>query len=53
MIRPLRRLHRRMIALLAVGLVALFVASQVARKPVPANPKIPAALLPAPAIGQR
>ncbi|HQR35247.1 MAG TPA: hypothetical protein PLK30_21085 [Blastocatellia bacterium] len=53
MIRPLRRLHRWLIVWLALILVALFVASLIARKPVPTNSQIPDALLQGPIGGQR
>ena len=45
MIRPLRTRHRRMITLLAVALIALFVAAMVARKPAPVTPRIPETLI--------
>jgi hypothetical protein len=45
MIRPLRVRHRRMITLLAVALIALFIAALVARKPAPVMPRIPEALI--------
>ncbi len=53
MIRPLRRMHLLMIALLAVVLVVLFIASLTARKPVPANPQLPNALFQDQTGGQR
>ena len=53
MIRNLRRQHRTMIALLAVALAILFIASIVVRKPAPANPQLPDSLLPAANGGQR
>ena len=45
MTHPLRTRHRRMITLLAVALIALFVASLVARKPAPVTPRIPEKLI--------
>ncbi len=45
MIRLLRVRHRWMITLLAVTLIALFIASLVARKPAPVTPHIPEALI--------
>lgn len=45
MIRSLRVRHRRMITLLAVALIALFIAALVARKPAPVTPRIPEALI--------
>lgn len=45
MIRPLRRLHRVMIALLALVLVMLYIAGLIVRKPAPVNPQIPNTLL--------
>lgn len=53
MIRPLRRLHRLLIGLLAFFLLVLFAASLMARKPAPTNRQLPNALLQAPAGGQR
>ena len=53
MIRPLRKLHRLVIILLAFMLIVLFVASLAVRKPIPANPNFPTTFLQAPAGGQR
>ena len=53
MIRPLRRLHRLLIALLAILLVVVFIAGLIVRKPIPANPQIPKTLLQTPGGGQR
>lgn len=53
MIRPLRRLHRLVIVLLAFILIVLFAASLSARKTIPTNQQIPGSLLQAPAGGQR
>ncbi len=53
MIRPLRRMHLLIIALLAVILVVLFIASLIVRKPVPTNPQLPKALFQTQTGGQR
>ncbi len=53
MIRPLRRLHRLLIVLLAFILIVLFIASLAVRKPAPINPQLPNVFLQAPAGGQR
>ncbi len=41
MIRPLRQFHRRFMPLLAVVLVALFMAGLFWRQPVPPVPRLP------------
>ncbi|MEK7832407.1 MAG: hypothetical protein AAB401_15050 [Acidobacteriota bacterium] len=53
MIRPLRRLHRLMIAVLILVLAILFIAGLIVRKPIPANPQIPNTLLQTSSGGQR
>ena len=53
MIQSLRRQHRVMIVLLAVGLIVLFIAGLSARRTLPVNPQVPDVPLQAPAGGTR
>ena len=53
MIRPLRRRHLLIIALLTVVLVVLFIASLIVRKPVPTNSQLPKVLFQTQIGGQR
>ncbi len=51
MIRPLRRLHRWVILLLAVGLPLLFALGLLARRPTPVTPLPPPLAAAAPSAG--
>lgn len=53
MIRPLRRQHRFVIAVLTLVLAILFIAGLMVREPIPTNPSIPNRLLQTSTGGQR